>query len=85
MKRRQGWIAGWLLLGMLAAAGCESDAEAACKRAQECGLLEGSLDECVSELEKNIPSGRLSECADCVDDHQCSAIKHACDDSCDEG
>lgn len=76
-----------LVLAGASCAACDSPAQSACKRAEECGLFDSdeTYDACVKEVEKELPAGQLEECANCLDDHSCSEIKDdACEKACDD-
>ena len=76
-----------LVAAGLSCVACDSAAESACKRAEECGLFDSdeTYEGCVEDVEKDYSPGQLEECAQCLEDHSCSEIRDdACEKACDD-
>jgi len=63
-----------VLLGLLSIA-CSSEGEIICEKADECNLLIGqSIEDCAEDVEAELNSSQLTDCATCVDEKSCSSI-----------
>ena len=63
--------------------GCSSDCRVACEKFEECGILVGSLDDCIDQCE-DANDDEVADCANCLDDNSCGNILNngSCDNAC---
>jgi hypothetical protein len=73
------------LAGALACAGCTSHEVTICERLAECDLLPDgfSQDKCEATAGSHVEDDRLSRCAECVSETDCSAIVDECGEHCE--
>lgn len=75
------------VLACLSLLGCSSDESVVCDRLAECDLLPEDLSaaDCEDQAATQVPEDRLSQCAECVEDHDCEDIQDDCRAFCEPG
>ena len=67
--------------------GCASDESVVCERLAECDLMPEGLSEsdCEEQAVRQVPEGRLEQCAECVEENDCKKVADACRKFCRPG